>query len=78
MSKINIEKGFYNGKRCPKCHEEGSIVKIEYGYPGEKMREDYESGEIRLGGCTIEDSNPDYHCNKCDNEWGKTYYDEID
>jgi len=63
-----------DGKICPKCHNRDSIIKIEYGYPGEEMREKHDKGEIRLGGCTIEEDNPDYHCNKCDHEWSAVFY----
>ena len=55
---------FEDGKQCPECLTEDSIVKIEYGYPGNEMREKYERGEIKLGGCTFDDKNPDYHCKK--------------
>ena len=62
-------KKYRDGKKCPECLDEKSIITIEYGFPGEEMREKYERGEIKLGGCVISEDNPEYHCNKCENEW---------
>ena len=77
IEKLNDElmKKYRDGKKCPECLGEESIVNIEYGYPGEKMRKKHDKGEIKLGGCTIEEDNPYYHCNKCEHEWGREYYD---
>ena len=68
-------KKYRDGKKCPECLDQESIVKIEYGYPGEEMRKKHDKGEIKLGGCTIDEDNPEYHCNKCDNEWNGGKYD---
>ena len=67
-------KKYRDGKKCPNCLDVKSIVMIEYGYPGEEMREKHDRGETRLGGCSISDDNPDWHCNKCDHEWQKSSY----
>ena len=60
---------YKNGEKCPKCMEEKNIVKIEYGYPGNDMIEKHDRGEIKLGGCTVHDKNPDHHCRDCKYEW---------
>ena len=79
IEKIQHERNrnLHDGKKCPECLEEGSIVEIAYGYPGEEMRAKYESGEIKLGGCSISEDNPDWHCNKCEHEWSRTQYDRM-
>ena len=53
---------------CPSC-ESKNVVPIEYGLPGDEMREDAIKGKIHLGGCMIEDDSPDFHCNECEHEW---------
>ena len=63
-----------DGKICPECLDRESIVSIEYGFPDEEMREKHDKGEIRLGGCVIQENNPDYHCNKCEHEWSMEFY----
>ena len=40
-----------------------------YGYPGPEMQLDYYEGKIRLGGCEMSETNPDYHCGSCKYEW---------
>jgi len=30
-----------------------------------------EEGKIKLGGCCITDSDPEYYCKDCENEWGR-------
>ena len=55
---------------CPSC-ESKNVVPIAYGLPGDKMREDAFKGKIHLGGCVIEENNPDFHCNDCEQEWIK-------
>ena len=68
-------KKYRDGKKCPECLDEKSIITIEYGFPGQEMREKYERGEIKLGGCVISEDNPEYHCNKCENEWNGDKFD---
>ena len=71
------KKKLRDGKKCPKCHDEGLIVEIAYGYPGIEMIEKYEKGEIKLGGCSISEDNPDWHCNKCDHQWSRAEYERM-
>ena len=76
IEKINdrIFQEYHDGKVCPNCRDRDSIVKIEYGYPGNEMVDKHDKGQIKLGGCMIHEDNPDYHCNKCDHEWQKSSY----
>jgi hypothetical protein len=30
-----------------------------------------EEGKIKLGGCCITDSDPEYYCKNCENEWDR-------
>ena len=53
---------------CPNC-ESKNVVPIAYGLPGDKMREDVFKGKIHLGGCIMEENNPDFHCNDCEHKW---------
>ena len=54
---------------CPKCSSKDSVVRIMYGMPGPEMQQDYYDGKIKLGGCEMAESNPDYHCNNCRYQW---------
>ena len=76
IEKLNDENfaKFSKGKKCPSCSNKNDILSIEYGYPGEDMIDRHDKGQIKLGGCTIDETNPDYHCKKCDYEWQGSYY----
>ena len=54
--------------KCPKCNSD-NVVPIAFGYPSPEMMEEAESGEIVLGGCCIEENDPEWHCKDCDHEW---------
>jgi len=59
-------------RACPAC---GStrIVRIFYGLPTQDSMDDVleasRRGEIELGGCTVSDDDPEWHCKACGNEW---------
>lgn len=53
---------------CPACGAD-QVVPIEYGFPGGEMVEDFESGKIELGGCSITDNDPAWACRACDLRW---------
>lgn len=38
--------------RCPKCVSE-RVVPIMYGLPSDELFEDWDRGEVELGGCCI-------------------------
>ena len=55
--------------KCPKCQNNKDVVPIGYGLPGPEMSEEAIMGKIRLGGCIIDDSSPDWYCKKCELEF---------
>lgn len=59
-----------NYKKCPIC---GSLnaIKILYGMPTHDAFLMAEEGKIKLGGCCITDSDPEYYCKDCENEWDR-------
>ncbi len=48
---------------CPKCNEMGKLKEILYGMPSE----DYNQDKYVLGGCCIEENDPEIQCTVC--EW---------
>ncbi len=71
-----------SNKRCPRC---GSlnVVKILYGMPTYEAFVMAGEGKIKLGGCCITESDPEYFCKDCKNEWDRqtltaNAYNEID
>lgn len=54
--------------KCPKCGQMTG-VRIIYGLPGVELAEAEERGEIELGGCFVEDNDPNVHCKTCGHEW---------
>ena len=58
-----------NNITCPECSSKGSVIPIRYGMPGPEMQQDYYEGKIKLGGCSMVENNPDYHCKDCKYEW---------
>lgn len=59
-----------NYKKCPKCGSL-SVIKIIYGMPTHDAFLMAEEGKIKLGGCYITDSDPEYYCKNCENEWDR-------
>ena len=57
-------------RKCPHCG--GKVLRIQYGYPGPELFEAAERGEILLGGCIVDPSNPDYACPTCGQAFIKT------
>ena len=57
-------------KICPKC-KSNDVIPIVYGMPTEELFEESKKGNFLLGGCCIDDS-AQWHCKKCDYEWGTT------
>lgn len=59
-----------NYKKCLKC---GSlnVIKILYGMPTHEAFQLADEGKIRLGGCCITGTDPEYYCKDCENEWDR-------
>lgn len=53
---------------CPNCKKKAG-VNIIYGMPGIELAEQAERDEIRLGGCIVEENQPDRHCVSCEHQW---------
>ncbi len=55
---------------CPRCGQEGSIVPIIYGKPGQDLMNDAKKGKCVLGGCMIDRDSPKWQCLNCGERWG--------
>lgn len=53
---------------CPSCNSE-RVVPIVFGYPGPAMLDQMEAGKIMLGGCLVDEDNPEWHCKDCEHDW---------
>jgi hypothetical protein len=53
---------------CPKCQSE-KIVPIVYGLPRYEFFEKAKADEFILGGCTIYEDSPQWHCKECGHLW---------
>lgn len=58
--------------KCPYCGSE-DIAEYIWGEPllDENLFKALDNKEVILGGCCISDNDPQYHCNKCDKDFGK-------
>ena len=56
--------------RCPTC-KSAHIARVLMGMPAfdKKLEKDLEDGKVILGGCLVDDSEPDYYCNDCKHQW---------
>ena len=57
---------------CPSCSSK-NVAEIHWGMPemSKGFARVYEANQIKLGGCCIEDGQPEWYCNECEHEWGK-------
>ena len=53
---------------CPEC-KASDTVDIVYGYPSEQTLQSWYKKEIELGGCIVQDENPQHKCKKCEHQW---------
>ncbi len=53
---------------CKSCGQK-SGVPIVYGMPNITLAEQAGRGEIVLGGCVVEENQPDRRCLACEAEW---------
>jgi hypothetical protein len=57
------------GKRsCPSC-KSGQVIPIVCGLPAAEAIKEAEEGLIALGGCLVDDENPNWKCRACEYEW---------
>ncbi len=52
---------------CPNC-DSTNTCRILYGMPDHtpELEQKLEAGKVHLGGCVIEEDNPNRHCNDCE------------
>ena len=53
---------------CPEC-KASDTVDIVYGYPSEQTLQSWYKKEIELGGCIVQDENPQHKCKTCEHQW---------
>jgi predicted RNA-binding Zn-ribbon protein involved in translation (DUF1610 family) len=53
---------------CPICNKK-SVVKIVYGYPSQELLDEAIKKEVVLGGCIVDEANPEFQCLQCGNQW---------
>lgn len=53
---------------CPNCNS-AKVIPVVYGYPGKELDEMAGRGEIILGGCCVNDSQPTCRCFACGHAW---------
>lgn len=54
--------------RCPSCGSERTVP-IVYSLPSADVERRAQEGEVVLGGCIVEDDQPDRACLDCRAEW---------
>lgn len=54
--------------KCHKCGKQ-SVVKILYGEPTPEAGEWERAGLVVLGGCILNENNPDWACTHCETEY---------
>lgn len=57
-------------RKCQKCGKT-TVVKILYGEPTPEAGEWESAGKIVLGGCIVNEENPDWACTHCKTEYKK-------
>ena len=62
---------------CPICGS-SNVGEYLFGYPAYsyELEEKVNNGEIILGGCCIAEDSPKYHCNECEEDFGKYLSDK--
>lgn len=58
--------------KCPQCG--GKVVEIAYGFPSNELFEEFEKGNVILGGCDIvlDKAMPDWECTSCHQQFIKS------
>ena len=65
----NLKRGIKGKKfNCPNCKAK-EAVDILYGYPTDETLEAWKNKEIELGGCILDQENPNRKCMKCNHQW---------
>ena len=56
-------------KACPFCHKTDLVIPVIYGFPSEALFKKAEKGDVKLGGCMMESSNPEWYCKRDNKEF---------
>ena len=48
----------------PRCHKSDQVIRIVYGFPEPEMMEDAYKGLVKLGGCIVDENNPEWYCKR--------------
>lgn len=59
------------GKKCVKCGSHNTAEYL-YGMPimDDELKKNIDDKKVILGGCTVTEFNPKYHCNECKQDFG--------
>ncbi|KYC46492.1 MAG: hypothetical protein AMQ74_01810 [Candidatus Methanofastidiosum methylothiophilum] len=52
--------------KCINCNSNSHVIPIVYGYPTSKDFQDYERGDLKLGGIITSGQQFKWFCKKCD------------
>ncbi len=55
---------FYEKHVCPVCLKSKYVIPIVYGYPSPKMFKRFKKKRIMLGGCIIQEYQPEFFCRR--------------
>ena len=58
-----------SSKKCPNCSSAEFVVPIRYGMPGVEMQQKHYEGKIKLGGCSVREDAPNWHCKECEQDY---------
>lgn len=64
-SALDADGPHFQPAACPHCGKPLKLVPILFGYPLPETFAKAERGELVLGGCMVNDDDPEFACSKC-------------
>lgn len=64
-SALEADRPNFRPATCPNCGQPLKRVPILYGYPMPEAWEAERRGELVIGGCIVDDDEPEYACADC-------------
>jgi hypothetical protein len=55
--------------KCPHCRTNDKVIEILYGMPTHDAYQDSLKGLLKIGGCIVDEKNPDWYCKRCKKEF---------
>ena len=55
-------KNLYDTKICPWCRKKDNVVPFIYGKPNEELIKKAAEGKVKLAGCSLSNTSPEYYC----------------